>query len=198
MRISRRGVILGITPMALAASLAGCVSVPSHYYRLAVVPGTIRRNVTQRIGVRSISIPGYLDQNGIARPGGGYQFNSYPNDLWAESLTGMLQSVMVQDLVQRLPAAEVIGSGGAIGARSDILVEINVLRFDPDASGRVVLTAQVSIETGATRAVLQLRTFTSQAAPAGPGAADIVAVMSTLWAAAADEIAILLTDSKVP
>ena len=95
-----------------------------------------------RVGVLSISIPDDLNQNGIAYGGSGNQFDVYSNDLWAGRLADMLQDVMVQDLAQRLPQATVIGSGGSIGLPFDVIVEINVLRFDPDGTGNVVLSAQ--------------------------------------------------------
>jgi len=174
------------------AALAGCSSTPTVYYELAAVPGAVDGGVTRRIGVRALSIPGYLDQGGVPKIGGAYQFASYANDLWAEDLADMLQTVMVEDLAQRLPAATVIGTTGAIGAPSDARVEINVLRFDPDPSGTVVLSAQIAIEDGTTSAVRRISAFTARAAAAGAAPADIVAVMSALWGQAADRVAQML------
>jgi uncharacterized lipoprotein YmbA len=186
MTLSRRNTLLGGAILALS----GCAAAPpTQYYRLAPLPGIPRNGVTARIGVRSIGIPGYLDQTAIARPSGGYQFNSFANQLWAESLGGMLQSVMVQNLAQRLPDATVLASGGAIGAPAAWLIEINLLRFDPAPSGDIILTAQIAIRPATTTTHWQIQTFSAHATPTGPGAADIVAAMTKLWAAAADQIA---------
>ena len=184
-------------PALFATMLAACASPAAHYYRLAVVPGTTNRGGPPAISVRSVSIPGYLDQNGIAKPSGSYRFDSYSNELWAEPLADMLQATMVQDLVQRLPASTVTGSGGAIGVPSDVLVEINVLRFDPDPAGRIVLTIQIAIKSGGSRTLWMERTFDSSSAPPGNDVSQIAAAMSTLWAAAADEIGSLVVESWV-
>jgi uncharacterized lipoprotein YmbA len=193
MNTSRRA-CLRAGPVILAAALAACASAPAQYYRLAAIPGAIRNGAPSSIGVRSISIPGYLDQNGIAKGTGDYQFGVYSNELWADRLDDMLQSVMVQDLAQRLPAATVIGSGGSIGMSSDVLIEINVLRFDPDSTGKIILTTQIAIKSGRTRALWATRTFQNSATPDNANVSYIVATMSMLWASMADQVADLIVE----
>jgi uncharacterized lipoprotein YmbA len=183
---SRRFMLLGAATLALA----GCASSPpARYYRLAALPGPAHDGITPRIAVRSIEIPGYLDQTNIAQPAGTYQFSSSANALWAQPLATMLQSVMVQNLAQRLPDATIIASGGAIGAPTDILVEINLLRFDPDPSGNIQLTAQFAIRAASGQPNWQIQTFSANATPTGPTTAEAVAAMSKLWADAADQLA---------
>ena len=104
MSVSRRACLCAGTVLLTAP--AGCSSSPpTRYYRLAVLPGTSHHTPPFTVSVRSVSIPGYLDQTGIAKSGGDYQFSVYGNDLWADQLANMLQSAMVQDLAQRLPEA---------------------------------------------------------------------------------------------
>jgi uncharacterized lipoprotein YmbA len=100
--------------------------------------------------------------------------------------------VMVQELSQRLPAATVIASGGAIGAPTHAVVEMNVLRFDPDPDGRIDLTVQISVRRGSDKRLWQTQNFTRYATPSGPDAAASVAAMSALWAQAADQVAAML------
>jgi uncharacterized lipoprotein YmbA len=190
---SRRA-CLRAAPGFLAAALAACTSPPAHYFRLAVVQGLVQGDAILTVGIRSVSIPAALDQNGIAKAAGAYHFEVYSNELWAEPLADMLQAAMVQDLAQRLPAATVIGSGGSIGAPTDVQIEINVLRFDPDSTGRVILNAQIAIRSDRDRWLT--RHFASSAAPAGPDAANIVATMSTLWGALADQVASIVVQSQ--
>jgi uncharacterized lipoprotein YmbA len=83
----------------------------------------------------NVRIAGYLDQNGIAKATSEYEFAVFDNDLWAEPLSDMLQSTLVQNLTQRLPMATVTRSNGAVGTPAGLLVEIEILRFDLDSSG---------------------------------------------------------------
>ncbi len=189
--ITRRNVVF----FSAAAVLAGCASPPTNYYRIVAAPGPPVSLAAVSVGVRSIVIPGYLDQNNIARAGGAYQFNTYPNDLWAEPLAAMLQSVLVQNLADRLPNAAIIPSGGGIETASRLLLEINILRFDPTPDGQVLLLAQAAIKSGNTRKLLATKTMRISAA-GGADATSIVAAMSALWADFASQTAALIIDQS--
>jgi uncharacterized protein len=190
MRFNRR-TLLGSASVFAVTALAGCASAPTHYYRLAVVPGSVSNGSPIRIGIRSINIPGYLGQTGIAKAGGDYEFSTYPNDIWVEPLDTMLQDVTVQEMAQRLPEAVVFASNGSIRATADVLVETNVLRFDPDASGNIMLTAQFSLKSGSDYHTWLVQTYTGSTQPAGAAVTDIVAAMSALWAKFIDQLAVL-------
>jgi uncharacterized lipoprotein YmbA len=187
----RRRIFLRGGCAAAVMALAGCASAATNYFRLAVIPGAVNSGPSPRIGVRSINIPGYLDQNGIAKAGGAYELSTYANDIWAEPLNTMLQDVTVQELAQRLPQAVVLGSGGSIAAAADLLIEANVLRFDPDSSGQITLTVQIALKSVQDYRLLTVQTFTSSATPAGADVTDTVATMSALWAKLADQLATL-------
>jgi uncharacterized lipoprotein YmbA len=173
--------------LLLMGALAGCASSQARYYRLAAVPGTVRGGDGKRIGVRNVGIPGDLDQNNLAHPGDAYQLNPYANDLWAAPLASMLQTVMVQDLGQRLPGDTVLQDGGAIGAAPDVYVELQVLRFVPDASGNVTLQAQIGTRLVSSQD-FKLQDFTATA-PGGNTPEGLAAAMSTLWGQLADAAA---------
>lgn len=172
--------------------LPGCASPPTDYFRLAAIPGPVNGGAAMTIRVRNINIPGYLRQDGIAKPGAAYAYDSFANDAWAAPLDGMLQDVTVQELGQRLPGCVVLSSSGAIAAPAEVQVETNVLRFDPDASGAVTLSAQVAIKSAQDLTPWLVRSFEASASPAGPDAASIVATMSTLWAGLMDRLAPLI------
>jgi uncharacterized lipoprotein YmbA len=179
---------------AAALSLAGCATAPpTEYYRMAALPGPVQSSAPVSITVRGIGIPGYLNETGIAKPAGAYQFASYSNALWAEPLGDMLQSVMVQDLAQVLPAASVAAGGGAVSGPPGVLVEVNILRFDPDPDGKILLLAQVAVKAGPARIVCATRTLRSSIVP-DAGVTGIVAAMSGLWAGAASQVADMVED----
>ncbi|HTQ70239.1 MAG TPA: PqiC family protein [Acidocella sp.] len=170
--------------LLLAASLAGCAAPAPRYYQLAAVPGAGHGGNGRRIGVRSVGIPGNLDQSSLAQPGNAYELNTYANNLWAAPLAAMLQTVMVQDLAQRLPGNVVLQDGGAIGAPPDVYVEVQVFRFVPDASGNVTLAAQIGVRPASAQE-WKLQDFSS-ATPGGNTPEGLAAAMSTLWGQAAD------------
>lgn len=186
MRPNRR-FFLGGGVAFTAAALVGCTSPPTNYYRLASIPGAVLGDGPMTISVRSINIPGYLDQNNIIKPGGAYALNSFNNALWAEPFADMLRAVMVQDLSQRLPRATIV-SAGAIGAPADYIVEIDVQRFDFDPSGNINATAQFAVKPGAAGAAWITQKFQADAAPPSSKVTSIIEVMSQLWAKAADRV----------
>jgi uncharacterized lipoprotein YmbA len=194
MNLSRRRCISN-GAIAIAAALSGCRSPPAHYYRLLSSPGPVLESRPIRVGVRSINIPDDLDQNGIAHGGSGNQFEVYGNDLWAGRLAYMLQDVMVQNLAQRLPQATVIGSGGSIDLPFDVIVEINVLRFDPDGTDDVVLSAQVSVKSEHGHGFQITRSSAEKVRVEQNVAPDFVAAMNRLWAATADQIAAMIVEA---
>lgn len=173
-----------------AALLSGCTSAPVHSWRIASVPGPVRGGTGIRIGVRGIGLPSAMNQSGVPKPGGAYAADTFPNDLWAAPLSAMLQTAMVANLAQRLPADTVLADGGAVGAAPDQLVEIQILAFTPDASGTITLSAQLAARP-ATKQDWQLQSFNASAA-GGQTAETIAAAMSTLWGSAADRLAGML------
>jgi uncharacterized protein len=145
--------------------------------------------------VRTISIPGYLDRPGIVKRAGDFSLDIHTNDIWAEPLADMLQATMVEDLTQRMPRTTVIGSGGSIGANANLIVETNILRFDPNPDGTLTLQAQVAVRDGESLLIIVTRTIQETGPANEPVVANIVASMSTLWGAAANDIATLLVNT---
>jgi uncharacterized lipoprotein YmbA len=174
-----------------ACGLSGCAGTPAIYYRLEALPGTPVSVGAANIVVRSVTIPGYLDQNSIVKPGAAFQVNSFANAEWAEPLADMLQAVMVQDLAQRMPAATVI-SDRTIGAPARRQIEIDVQRFDFDPDGTIRLIAQLAVKRGA----WVRKGFQASAVLAGPDAGAVAATMSSLWAAAADKVSSMVAASQ--
>ena len=192
--------LLGATPISVAAlgALTGCASVNPNYYRLGTTSGPIVNGGPPSVEVRSISIPGYLDRQGIVKKAGDFSLDIHSNDIWAEPLEDMLQATLVQDLAQRMPATTVIGAGGSIGASANLIIETNVMRFDPNPDGTMTLQAQVAVRSGDTLQIIVTRTIEENGPANEPVVANIVASMSTLWGAAADDIATLLARTWSP
>jgi uncharacterized protein len=196
MTIQRRQFLrlLGVVP-AGAIALAGCTSPNPNYYRLGAASGPTVTGGPPAVEVRTISIPGYLDRQGIVKRAGDFSLDIHTNDIWAEPLADMLQATLVEDLTQRMPRTTVIGSGGSIGANANLIVETNILRFDPNPDGTLTLQAQVAVRDGESLLIIVTRTIQETGPANEPVVANIVASMSTLWGAAANDIATLLVNT---
>lgn len=173
-----------------ALFLVGCTPVAIHSWRIAAIPGPVQGGDGTRISVRSIGLPSALNQPGVPEPGPANTANSFVNDLWAAPLAAMLQTSMVENLAQRLPADMILADGGAIGATPDKFVEIQVLGFSPDATGTVTLQAQLAIRPFNSQD-WTLKSFQASM-PGGLTAETITACMSQLWGQAANQIAMML------
>jgi uncharacterized lipoprotein YmbA len=196
MTIQRRQFLrlLGVVPagaMGLGV-LAGCTSPNPNYYRLGATSGAPVTGGPPSVEVRSISIPGYLDRQGIVKRSGDFSLDIHTNDIWAEPLADMLQATLVQDLTQRMPGTTVIGSGGSIGANANLIIETNVMRFDPNPDGTLTLQVQVAVRDGQSLQNIVTRTIEETGPANEPVVANIVSSMSTLLGAAASDIAALL------
>ena len=82
----------------LAALPAACASPNPRLYTLAAVPGETHSHAPKLIEVRNTALPHYLERSEIVRSTENYQLAVLPNDWWGESLSSMLNRVLVQDL----------------------------------------------------------------------------------------------------
>ncbi len=120
--------------------------------------------------VQQIAVAHFLERSQIVRSSENYRLDVMSNDWWGEPLAAMLSRVLIEELGQRLPQSTVIADNGAVSARPDATVEVNIQRLDEDAAGNLVLQAQVAVRaTGQTQP--GLRSFRFCAAAAGAGRA---------------------------
>ncbi len=175
--------------VGLLLGVAACSSPDPTYYTLAPVPGTALPGGSVSVEVRRPGLAGYLDRSDIVLKSASYKLAVNGQLRWAEPLGDMIGRVLSEDLSQRLPGSSVFSESGAISAAPGMRVEVDVLRFDADASGAVVLQAEVAVERGTTHQPLATRHATLQAQPAGPGATELAASLSGLLGGLADQVA---------
>lgn len=191
MRLGRRAVLSGIAG-SLPFGLAGCGSAPTTYYALAAVPGRPVWGGPAVVEIRRPGLAGYLDRSDIVKGQANYRLDVASTESWGEPLGDMIGRVLAQDLAQRLPGSSVFTEQGAISANPGARVEIDIDRFDASESTDVTLVAQVAIEAGRSHAALLTRNLRLSAHPGGPGTPFLVAAMSALLGALADQIALML------
>ncbi|MBV8736797.1 MAG: membrane integrity-associated transporter subunit PqiC [Alphaproteobacteria bacterium] len=195
MRLVVGGFGLGIVP-ALAMLLAGCSSPEPVLYTIATAPGPVQAGGPKIVLVQQIAIAHFLERSQIVRSSENYRLDVMSNDWWGEPLAPMLNRVLVEELGQRLPQSTVIADNGAVSARPDATVEVNIQRLDEDAAGNLVLQAQAGVR--ATRQTEpELRSFRFSVAPPAPGISGEVAAITTAVGRLADGIAAMLTALSV-
>ena len=185
--------------LLLAAAPAGCASPNPTLYVLAPQPGASEsgtpQSPTPRTGdaprtveLREIGLARYLDRSQIVRSSEGYHLDVLSNEWWGEPLGTMLGRVLVQELTQRLPGSTVFAESGAITITAAATVAVNIQRLDADATGAVVLIAQVEV-SGKSNAT---RDIHLSVPPATAGTAGLVQAMSSAIGQLADAIAAML------
>lgn len=183
----KRWLIL-LTVLAVAA----CASPNPNLYTLAAIPGPLVRGTVKSVELRRIGLAGYLDRPGIVSATSPYRLNVAANDRWGEPLGSMLDRVLTEDLVERLPNTSVFAESGAISTQPDAVLEIDIQRLDADAAGPVVLLAQVAVRHDKSGAPANARTIRLTVSPASASTQDLVAAMSQALGQLADRIAEML------
>jgi uncharacterized lipoprotein YmbA len=138
--ISRRG----FASLAGLGVLAACTSPNPVLYTLAAIPGPVQPVAPRVIRLRTLGLARYLERPQIVRSSEDFHLDVLSNDWWGEPLGAMLGRILVAELTQRLPASTVFLDSGAISATPDVTVEINIERLDQDASGQLILSAQIA------------------------------------------------------
>jgi hypothetical protein len=133
--------VVGLAGAALA--LAACGHSPSTQFFLL---GAVRASppathfVGSPVQLRAVHIPAVLDRVELvgALPGGRLQIDQFRQ--WGAPMADMIRSVLSQDLTERLPAGMVAPPQAPAppGARG---IVVDVLEFQPEADGSVVLNA---------------------------------------------------------
>jgi uncharacterized protein len=178
--LTRRGLL-----PAVALLLASCASPNPSLYTLEVLPGPVRRPAARIIEVRSIGLARYLERSQIVRSSENFRLDVLANDWWGEPLDAMIGRTLDRALTQRLPGSTVYQENGAISAEPDARVQVNIERFDEDASGAVRLVAQYAV----VRRISETRGVTLEVPARGATTADLVAAMSEAIGQLADRIA---------
>jgi uncharacterized lipoprotein YmbA len=178
--------------MALALpALAGCGTSPSPVlYTLAGQPGPVLQTRKISVELRRVGLAGYLDRPEIVRGTVDYRLQVSDGDRWGEPLGRMLDRILAEDLVQRLPGAAVFAESGAISTRPDTVLEIDIQRLDADPGGVMVVLAQIAVRPEGKPATAQTVRLTTPIS--GVGSQAHAAAMSVVVGQLADRIATIL------
>ena len=174
--------------LLLLALLAACASPNPELFTLAAEPGPTVPLAAHSVEVRRVGLAGYLDRPEIVRSAAGFRLTLAQGQRWGEPLGTMLERVFAEDLVERLPGTAVFTESGAISTNPDLVLEVDVQRFDTEADGTLVLLAQIAVRRGDASRPAEARTLRLTARPATESTHDQVAAMSRALAELADRV----------
>lgn len=189
-----------IQPLAwlVVASLAACQSSPSRLYllnaqaaaspetvaiamsafpasglRLPVTPAAVSASA---IGV-AVTVPQYLDRTDVVERTGGNELTTSPDVQWGEDLSVDAARVLAEDLAAELPSVDFIMLPSRSRRLLDYEVDVELTRFETDATGRATARGWWSISNAAGQPLTSGR-ISSVELPDGKGSAAMVAVLS--------------------
>jgi uncharacterized lipoprotein YmbA len=185
----------GSSGWVVLALLTGCGSSPNAtLYVLSPRGGAVEAAPPRVLEIRRPAVAGYLDRPEIVRHVVDSRVGVAAADRWGEPLDAMIGRVLAEDVEQRCPGVHAFVSDGAVTAAPDLVVELNVRRFDVDDDGSVRLVAEVALERDGEHAPPIVRGVELQ----GPGGSSTtegqVRAMSDLLGRLADRIAQLLRE----
>jgi uncharacterized protein len=140
----------------------GCVSLeakpdPSRFFVLSPLPqaGRSAQNpAALALGIGPIKFPGYLDRPQLVTRISQNRFAVAENDRWAESLEENFARVLSQNLSILLQTDRIVAYPWERNQRPTYQVQVEVLRFEPNAEQMVELWARWSITDNTKKTVI--------------------------------------------
>jgi uncharacterized lipoprotein YmbA len=135
---------------------------PSRFFALASLPRTGQRaqdpagTNALALGIGPVKLPGYLDRQGIVTRVSQNRFAVAENDRWAEPLEENFSRVLSQNLSILLQTDRIVAYPWERSQQLTYQVQVEVLRFEPNAEQMVELWARWSI-TNNTRKIVSVR-----------------------------------------
>jgi uncharacterized lipoprotein YmbA len=151
---------LPLTLLLLCVIPAGCAFLdpkpdPSRFFALASLPRTGQRaqdaagTTAFTLGIGPIKFPGYLDRQQLVTRVSQNRFAVAENDRWAERLEENFSRVLSQNLSILLQTDRIVAYPWERSQQPTYQVQVEVLRFEPNAEQLVELWGRWSIIDGA-------------------------------------------------
>ena len=187
--MKHRLVPLAVLTLAVL-TLTACASSPAtHFYALDPVEAGAgpQSSGGTPVKIDAVHIPPALDRSSMVRGESGNQLEISSQDRWAGDLGEMIRRVLTQDLSERLPSGMVIAPESPAPPKARGVV-VDVLTFQPQGSGEVVLDADWTLLEGTQTNVVLSRSVHLTTSGAGSAQSE-AAAMSTLLGQLADSMA---------
>jgi len=148
MRRARSLVLVASVALLVAA---GCGLRRDRFYTLSATAGATGAPRSLRVGLGPVVVPEYLDSPMIVTRLDANRVHYAPFDRWASPLSQQVSHVLAENLAA---AGTVVPYPWYSSAAPDVVVRVNLLAFESDASGAAHLDAAWSVveqRTGALR-----------------------------------------------
>ena len=189
-----------ITCTVTVIGLAGCASSPpTQFYSLSAVAAqhsdastsstssTSNGSDAMPLRVAAVHIPPSLDRREIVRLGAGDRLEISGEHRWGAPFDEMVQHVLTQDLVERLPSGDVVLPSGPAPKGTESVV-VDLLQFQSDAGGAVVMQGSWSLLPPGQSSPTLVRDFRYEDSAGAQNFGDQAAAMSRLLGRLADDI----------
>ena len=177
----------------MLSALAGCATTPrSRFYILEPVKTDAPAQPAElatAVGVGPVELPKYLDRPQIAVRSGANELFYDETQRWAEALQDNVTAVLAENLSRLVPTDRVAVFPWGRTTTIDYQVVAQISRFDADANGNVVLSANWKLYREQNREVVAQKKTTFTEPVDGAGYTDIVAAQSRALASLSREIA---------
>jgi uncharacterized protein len=138
--------------------------------------------------VAAVHVPPTLDRREVVRRGAGDRLEISGVRRWGAPFDEMVQHVLTQNLVDRLPSGSVVlPSSPAPSGTASVVVDL--LQFQSDVGGAVILQGSWSLLAPGQSSPALVRDFRYEDSASGQEFEDVAAAMSRLLGHLADDIA---------
>lgn len=183
---------------------AGCISLepkpdPSRFFSLTSLPRTGQRAQDAAatnalvLGIGPIKFPGYLDRQQFVTRISQNRFAVAENDRWAESLEENFSRILSQNLSILLQTDRIVAYPWERNQRPTYQVQVEVLRFEPNAEQLVELLARWIILDDAKKSLIVKESYLTQSVR-DKSTEAAVAALSDVLASFSQEIAAAIRD----
>jgi len=162
------------------ACFSGCStrSHPANFYLLSPQPMPQLAVREDPIGVVPVRVPDYLDRPQIVTRSGENTLDLNEFHRWAEPLRVNITSILVKNLSHLLQTDWIINANHNHGLPVRFQVDVEVLRFDGELGGEVILSGRWGIFSNDGKEATVFRSFLFQEQTHSETYADFVAAMS--------------------
>lgn len=174
---------------ALAALSCASSPEPTFYALSAIEEAPQVREQALRVELRRAVVPGYLDRPQLVRRVSSQRLQLSSSERWGAPLQELVSGTLAENLSAQLPASEVYTENSTISSDADVVIDIELRRFELDAQGQVNLTAVVATQFLGPQPRTTRRDYKFLERPASSSADDVVATMSELLAQLSGAIA---------